>query len=168
MSTVPSIVFLCVHNAGRSQIAAGWARRLADDRIEVFSGGSDPASEVNDAPSRRWPRWNRHRQSVPEAVDGRDRSSCRRDRHHGLGDAGRSSRASATRIGRSTIPPGWGWSRQADQSRHRDPRETAPEGAGGPDTLAGKISRRTCSRAPGPSPGGPDGGGRPRSSAAGA
>jgi protein-tyrosine-phosphatase len=49
LSTVPSIVFLCVHNAGRSQIAAGWASALADDRIEVFSGGSDPASEVNDA-----------------------------------------------------------------------------------------------------------------------
>jgi len=48
-STVPSVVFLCVHNAGRSQIAAGWASALAGDRVEVFSGGSDPASEVNDA-----------------------------------------------------------------------------------------------------------------------
>ncbi len=44
---VPSIVFLCVHNAGRSQMAAGWASELGQDRIEVFSGGSDPASEVN-------------------------------------------------------------------------------------------------------------------------
>ena len=44
---VPSIVFLCVHNAGRSQMAAGWASELGGDRIEVFSGGSDPASEVN-------------------------------------------------------------------------------------------------------------------------
>jgi protein-tyrosine-phosphatase len=43
----PSIVFLCVHNAGRSQMAAGWASALAADRVEVFSGGSDPASEVN-------------------------------------------------------------------------------------------------------------------------
>ena len=43
----PSIVFLCVHNAGRSQMAAGWARQLAGDRIELFSGGSDPAGEVN-------------------------------------------------------------------------------------------------------------------------
>ncbi len=43
----PSIVFLCVHNAGRSQMAAGWATSLGADRIEVFSGGSDPASEVN-------------------------------------------------------------------------------------------------------------------------
>ena len=44
---VPSIVFLCVHNAGRSQMAAGWARALGRDRVEVFSGGSDPGSEVN-------------------------------------------------------------------------------------------------------------------------
>lgn len=44
---VPMVVFLCVHNAGRSQMAAGWMQRLAGDRVEVFSGGSDPASVVN-------------------------------------------------------------------------------------------------------------------------
>lgn len=48
-SDVPSIVFLCVHNSGRSQMAAGWAQHLGGDRVEVFSGGSDPASEVNPA-----------------------------------------------------------------------------------------------------------------------
>jgi arsenate reductase (thioredoxin) len=42
-----SILFLCVHNAGRSQMAAGWARKLGGDRIEVFSGGSEPAEAVN-------------------------------------------------------------------------------------------------------------------------
>jgi protein-tyrosine-phosphatase len=41
------VVFLCVHNAGRSQMAAGWMQHLAADAVEVFSGGSDPASEVN-------------------------------------------------------------------------------------------------------------------------
>jgi protein-tyrosine-phosphatase len=46
-STTPMVVFLCVHNAGRSQMAAGWAQHLAGDAVEVFSGGSDPASEVN-------------------------------------------------------------------------------------------------------------------------
>jgi len=46
-SQVPSVVFLCTHNAGRSQMAAGWLQQLAGDRIEVFSGGSDPASEIN-------------------------------------------------------------------------------------------------------------------------
>jgi arsenate reductase len=45
----PMVVFLCVHNAGRSQMAAGWLRHLAGDGAEVFSGGSDPASEVNPA-----------------------------------------------------------------------------------------------------------------------
>lgn len=46
-STTPMVVFLCVHNAGRSQIAAGWAQHLAGDSIELFSGGSDPASRIN-------------------------------------------------------------------------------------------------------------------------
>ena len=43
----PSVVLLCVHNAGRSQMAAGWTQHLAGTRVEVFSGGSDPASDVN-------------------------------------------------------------------------------------------------------------------------
>jgi protein-tyrosine-phosphatase len=45
----PSVLFLCVHNAGRSQMAAAWAKSLGGDRLEVFSGGSDPASGVNPA-----------------------------------------------------------------------------------------------------------------------
>ena len=45
----PSILFLCVHNAGRSQMAAGWAKRLGGDRVDVFSGGSEPADQVNQA-----------------------------------------------------------------------------------------------------------------------
>jgi len=43
----PSVVFLCVHNAGRSQMAAGWMQQLAGTSVAVFSGGSDPASDVN-------------------------------------------------------------------------------------------------------------------------
>lgn len=46
-SDAPSVLFLCVHNAGRSQMAAGWMRYLAGDRVDVLSGGSDPASSVN-------------------------------------------------------------------------------------------------------------------------
>ena len=45
----PTVLFLCVHNAGRSQMAAGWMRSLADDRVEVMSGGSAPAERVNPA-----------------------------------------------------------------------------------------------------------------------
>jgi arsenate reductase (thioredoxin) len=45
--TTPAVLFLCVHNAGRSQMAAGWMRHLAGDRVDVFTGGSDPADELN-------------------------------------------------------------------------------------------------------------------------
>ncbi len=45
----PSVLFLCVHNAGRSQMAAGWMRHLAGNRVDVFSGGSAPADQVNQA-----------------------------------------------------------------------------------------------------------------------
>jgi len=48
-SATPAVLFLCVHNAGRSQMAAGWLRHLSGDAVEVFSGGSDPGSEVNRA-----------------------------------------------------------------------------------------------------------------------
>jgi protein-tyrosine-phosphatase len=44
---MPSVLFLCVHNAGRSQMAAGWLRHLAGDQITVYSGGSEPAFQIN-------------------------------------------------------------------------------------------------------------------------
>ena len=47
MTDRPTVLFLCVHNAGRSQMAAGWMQHLAGDRVEVLSGGSEPASQVN-------------------------------------------------------------------------------------------------------------------------
>ncbi len=47
--TRPSVLFVCVHNAGRSQMAAGYLRHLAGDRIEVLSAGSQPADQVNPA-----------------------------------------------------------------------------------------------------------------------
>jgi arsenate reductase len=45
----PSVLFVCVHNAGRSQMAAGWLAALAGDRIEVRSAGTAPADQVNPA-----------------------------------------------------------------------------------------------------------------------
>lgn len=48
-TTLPSVLFVCVHNAGRSQIAAGWLRHLAGDRVEVRSAGSAPAEVLNPA-----------------------------------------------------------------------------------------------------------------------
>jgi len=44
---VPIVLFLCVHNAGRSQMALGWFNRLAGDRAIASSGGSEPAEAVN-------------------------------------------------------------------------------------------------------------------------
>lgn len=43
----PSVLFVCVHNAGRSQMAAGYLRHFAGDRIEVRSAGSVPAEHIN-------------------------------------------------------------------------------------------------------------------------
>ena len=43
----PSILLVCVHNAGRSQMAAGFLRAFAGDRVDVLSAGSEPASQVN-------------------------------------------------------------------------------------------------------------------------
>lgn len=48
MST-PTVLFLCVHNAGRSQMALGWFTHLAGNAAHAFSGGSEPAADVNPA-----------------------------------------------------------------------------------------------------------------------
>jgi arsenate reductase (thioredoxin) len=43
----PSVLFVCIHNAGRSQMAAGWLTALAGDRIEVRSAGTAPAHQIH-------------------------------------------------------------------------------------------------------------------------
>ncbi|MCZ4499174.1 MAG: heat-shock protein HtpX [Marmoricola sp.] len=45
--TRPTVLFVCVHNAGRSQMAAGLLQHLAGDRIDVLSAGSEPNDQVN-------------------------------------------------------------------------------------------------------------------------
>lgn len=47
MATKPSVLFVCVHNAGRSQMAAGFMRALAGDRVDVLSAGSEPKDQIN-------------------------------------------------------------------------------------------------------------------------
>jgi arsenate reductase (thioredoxin) len=47
VTDTPTVLFVCVHNAGRSQMAAGWLRHLAGDRVEVLSAGSAPAGTIN-------------------------------------------------------------------------------------------------------------------------
>jgi arsenate reductase (thioredoxin) len=49
MSGTPTVLFLCTHNAGRSQMALGFFKRLAGDRAVAWSGGSEPGSELNPA-----------------------------------------------------------------------------------------------------------------------
>ena len=49
MTSTPSVLFVCVHNAGRSQMAAGFLSHLAGDTIEVRSAGSAPADTINAA-----------------------------------------------------------------------------------------------------------------------
>jgi protein-tyrosine-phosphatase len=46
---VPSVLFLCVHNAGRSQMALGWFAQLAGDRAMAWSGGSEPGDSINES-----------------------------------------------------------------------------------------------------------------------
>jgi arsenate reductase len=47
MPSIPAVLFVCVHNAGRSQMAAGFLRSLAGDSVTVLSAGSEPADRLN-------------------------------------------------------------------------------------------------------------------------
>jgi arsenate reductase len=47
MISAPTVLFVCIHNAGRSQMAAGYMSALSDGAVIVRSGGSEPGSEIN-------------------------------------------------------------------------------------------------------------------------
>ncbi|AWB90345.1 arsenate reductase ArsC [Salinibacterium hongtaonis] len=47
MTDKPTVLFVCVHNAGRSQMAAGYMRALSNGAVDVRTGGSEPATEIN-------------------------------------------------------------------------------------------------------------------------
>jgi arsenate reductase len=47
MTVAPTVLFVCVHNAGRSQMAAGYMHALAGDRVQVLSAGSEPKDRIN-------------------------------------------------------------------------------------------------------------------------
>jgi arsenate reductase (thioredoxin) len=49
MDDIPIVLFVCVHNAGRSQMALGWFNHLAGDRAVAWSGGTEPGREINPA-----------------------------------------------------------------------------------------------------------------------
>ncbi len=107
MAVKPTVLFVCVHNAGRSQMAAGYLQHLAGDRVDVLSAGSAPADQVNQVAV------------AAMAEEGIDISSEQpkvlttdtvRESDvvitMGCGDVCPSSRASATKTGSSTTPPG--------------------------------------------------------------
>ena len=81
----PVVLFLCVHNAGRSQMALGWFNHLAGDRAVAWSGGSEPGTEVNPSAVAAMAEVGIDiTGEYPEAVDRRDRPSRRRRRHDGM------------------------------------------------------------------------------------
>lgn len=47
MSPKPTVLFVCIHNAGRSQMAAGYLRELSQGAVDVLSGGSEPGDQIN-------------------------------------------------------------------------------------------------------------------------
>ena len=105
---VPVALFLCTHNAGRSQMALGFFTHLAGDRAVAWSGGSDPADQINPAADRSDGRTgHRHLRRVPQAVDRRGGPRRRRRHHHGLRRRlPRVPRPPLRRLGPSTTPPG--------------------------------------------------------------
>ena len=82
---LPVVLFLCVHNAGRSQMALGWFNHLAGDRAVAWSGGSEPGTEINPAAVEAMAEVGIDiTERVPQALDRRDRPGRRRRHHHGL------------------------------------------------------------------------------------
>ena len=68
MADKPSVLFVCVHNAGRSQMAAGCLRHLAGDTVEVRSAGSEPAEQINPVAVAGHGRGrHRHRRRAPKS-----------------------------------------------------------------------------------------------------
>jgi len=47
VTDTPTVLFVCVHNAGRSQMAAGYLQHFAGDRVQVLSAGSEPKDQIN-------------------------------------------------------------------------------------------------------------------------
>ena len=79
------MLFVCVHNAGRSQMAAGWLRHLAGDRVEVRSAGSEPADQINPVAVEAMAEVGIDiTGAAPQILDHDDVRDLRRRHHHGL------------------------------------------------------------------------------------
>ena len=85
MSDKPSVLFVCVHNAGRSQMAAGWLRHLAGDAVEVRSAGSEPADRINPVAVQAMAEVGIDiTANTPRLLDYQTVRGLRRAGHHGL------------------------------------------------------------------------------------
>ena len=104
----PVVLFLCTHNAGRSQMALGFFQALTGEQAVAWSGGSEPGLEVNPVAIRAMAeRGIDIAREFPKPWTDETVRAARRGDHHGLrGRPARSSPASATRAGTSTIPTG--------------------------------------------------------------
>lgn len=102
----PEVLFVCAHNAGRSQMAAGLLDRLAAGRVLVRSAGSDPAEAINPAAGEAMAEVGVDlSRELPKPLTGDAVEAADVVITMGCGDACRSFRASAMRIGSSRIPP---------------------------------------------------------------
>ena len=107
MTDKPAVLFVCVHNAGRSQMAAGYLTELAHGAIEVRSAGSLPGDQINPAAVRAMAEEGidiadqTPRILTTESVQASDVVITM-----GCGDACRSSPGNATRTGNWKTPPG--------------------------------------------------------------
>jgi arsenate reductase (thioredoxin) len=84
MSGPPSVLFLCVHNAGRSQMAAALLTHLAGDRIEVRSAGTEPADQINPAAITAMAEIGIDITAAPQNPHPRRGAGQRHRDHHGL------------------------------------------------------------------------------------
>jgi len=85
MSDRPTVVFVCVHNAGRSQMAAGYLQHLAGDRIQVLSAGSQPADQINLVAVQAMAEEGiEHRRGAAQGAHHRGRAGVRCRDHHAL------------------------------------------------------------------------------------
>ena len=106
MADKPSVLFVCVHNAGRSQMAAAFLTHLSNGAVEVRSAGSEPANQVNPAAVAAMAEVGidiaaeQPKILTTEAVKASDVVITM-----GCGDTCRSTPANATRTGFSTTPP---------------------------------------------------------------
>ena len=85
MTNTPTVLFVCVHNAGRSQMAAGFLADLAGDRVEVRSAGSMPGDQINPVAVEAMAEVGIDiAGEQPKMLTDRSRPGLRRRDHHGL------------------------------------------------------------------------------------